>query len=306
MAAIATQTIEAPAGKLEEVGSSCLGSSFPHDSRPSCTSRQPNHRLALHVGHVHRTAQCSGSMDFSSGSHARPWSTVSHGRGAGGDEVCMFNPHTLPCAAAHVAFLQVLYRLQEKRIALEKVVLQYGDAPTGIKEVFELCRGFERAYTNFINVSSSSSSSRGVHAAVLPLAQRTRRITGQPCVPGGATANSTEAAILRTPRTARRGLTRPPGAWPRLSRALQESPVASKIKDAFLGEKGLAGKVKKLPFDKVFELKNVKAVRGQLPARPTLTRNEAPARRNWGAQTKAVLIAAPRHHPHARKTAPTA
>ncbi len=48
--------------------------------------------------------------------------------------------------------VQVLYRLQEKRIALEKVVLQYGEAPAGIKEVFELCRGFERAYVNFVNV----------------------------------------------------------------------------------------------------------------------------------------------------------
>ncbi|EFJ44103.1 dynamin-related GTPase [Volvox carteri f. nagariensis] len=85
---------------------------------------------------------------------------------------------------------QVLYRLQEKRVALEKVVLQYGEAPAGIKEVFELCRGFERAYTNFIN----------------------------------------------------------------------ESPVASKIKEAFLNESGLAGKIKKLPMDKVFELKNVKSV----------------------------------------------
>ncbi|KAG2446820.1 hypothetical protein HYH02_008380 [Chlamydomonas schloesseri] len=84
---------------------------------------------------------------------------------------------------------QVLYRLQEKRIALERVVLQYGEAPAGIKEVFELCRGFERAYTSFIN----------------------------------------------------------------------ESPVASKIKEAFLGEKGLAGKIKKLPMDKVYDLKNVKA-----------------------------------------------
>eukprot|EP00198_Chlamydomonas_reinhardtii_P012336 XP_001701673.1 dynamin-related GTPase [Chlamydomonas reinhardtii] len=84
---------------------------------------------------------------------------------------------------------QVLYRLQEKRVALERVVLQYGEAPAGIKEVFELCRGFERAYTSFIN----------------------------------------------------------------------ESPVASKIKEAFLGEKGLAGKVKKLPMDKVYDLKNVKA-----------------------------------------------
>lgn len=41
----------------------------------------------------------------------------------------------------------------------------------------------------------------------------------------------------------------------------QESPVASKIKEAFLGEKGLAGTIKKLPLDKVFELNNVKQVR---------------------------------------------
>lgn len=54
----------------------------------------------------------------------------------------------------HSCFQQVLYRLQEKRVALERVVLQYGEAPAGIKEVFELCRGFERAYTSFINVSS--------------------------------------------------------------------------------------------------------------------------------------------------------
>lgn len=42
--------------------------------------------------------------------------------------------------------------------------------------------------------------------------------------------------------------------------AVQESPVAMKIKDTFMGEKGLAGKVKKLPYDKVFKLENVKAV----------------------------------------------
>jgi dynamin GTPase len=35
---------------------------------------------------------------------------------------------------------------------LEKEVLKYGEAPTGIKEVFELCRGFERAYVEFVNV----------------------------------------------------------------------------------------------------------------------------------------------------------
>jgi hypothetical protein len=48
---------------------------------------------------------------------------------------------------------------------------------------------------------------------------------------------------------------------PVVAQHAQESPVASKIKDAFMAEKGLAGKIKKLPMDKVFDLKNVKAVR---------------------------------------------
>lgn len=39
-------------------------------------------------------------------------------------------------------------------MALEKIVIGYGEAPAGIKEIFELCRGFERAYTSFINVSN--------------------------------------------------------------------------------------------------------------------------------------------------------
>lgn len=38
--------------------------------------------------------------------------------------------------------------------------------------------------------------------------------------------------------------------------------MAMKIKDTFLAEKGLAGKVKKLPYDKVFKLDNVKMVSG--------------------------------------------
>ncbi|GFH30076.1 uncharacterized protein HaLaN_28858, partial [Haematococcus lacustris] len=42
-------------------------------------------------------------------------------------------------------------RLLERRIQVEKEVLKYGEAPAGIKEVFELCRGFERAYVSFVN-----------------------------------------------------------------------------------------------------------------------------------------------------------
>lgn len=51
--------------------------------------------------------------------------------------------------------MQINHRLAEKRIAIETEVLKYGEAPAGIKEVFELCRGFERAYVEFINVGCS-------------------------------------------------------------------------------------------------------------------------------------------------------
>lgn len=40
----------------------------------------------------------------------------------------------------------------------------------------------------------------------------------------------------------------------------QESPVASKIKDSFGGEKGLNGTVRLLPLEKTFELVNIKVV----------------------------------------------
>eukprot|EP00967_Tisochrysis_lutea_P061767 scaffold79221_cov17-Tisochrysis_lutea.AAC.1 len=52
---------------------------------------------------------------------------------------------------AKVTTTQLHARLAERRIGIEKEVLKYGEAPTGIKEVFELCRGFERAYVEFVN-----------------------------------------------------------------------------------------------------------------------------------------------------------
>lgn len=55
-----------------------------------------------------------------------------------------------PCLSAHS---QLLPRLNERREAIQKEVLKYGEAPAGIKEVFELCRGFERAYVHLVNVS---------------------------------------------------------------------------------------------------------------------------------------------------------
>lgn len=68
--------------------------------------------------------------------------------------------------------MQIALRLSDKRNVVEKEVIKYGDAPSGIKEVFELCRGFERAYVNIINVSAGtrdthSHKSRRVHHHVV-------------------------------------------------------------------------------------------------------------------------------------------
>lgn len=49
------------------------------------------------------------------------------------------------------ALPEVLERIADKRIAVEKEVIKYGDAPAGLRDVFELCRGFERAFVNTIN-----------------------------------------------------------------------------------------------------------------------------------------------------------
>ena len=41
---------------------------------------------------------------------------------------------------------------------------------------------------------------------------------------------------------------------------MQESIVASKMKEAFMGDKGLSGVVRKAELEKVFEINNVKKV----------------------------------------------
>jgi len=83
---------------------------------------------------------------------------------------------------------QVIERLTERRIALEKAVATLGEAPSGLRDVFELCRGFERAFTTTVN----------------------------------------------------------------------ESPAANRIKEAFFGDRGLAGQVQKLPLEKAFDLESMK------------------------------------------------
>uniref|UniRef100_A0A383V9W8 Dynamin GTPase n=1 Tax=Tetradesmus obliquus TaxID=3088 RepID=A0A383V9W8_TETOB len=89
-----------------------------------------------------------------------------------------------------VALSQVIERLTERRIVVEKAVSTLGEAPQGLRDVFELCRGFEKAFSNIVN----------------------------------------------------------------------ESPVANRIKEAFFSEKGLAGNVQRLPFDKLFSIDSVKKI----------------------------------------------
>lgn len=42
---------------------------------------------------------------------------------------------------------------------------------------------------------------------------------------------------------------------------MQESPVANKIKEAFFSDRGLAGNVSRLPFERLFAIDSVKKVR---------------------------------------------
>lgn len=55
--------------------------------------------------------------------------------------------------AAALLYVQVIERLTERRIVVEKAVSTLGEAPTGLRDVFELCRGFEKAFSNIVNVS---------------------------------------------------------------------------------------------------------------------------------------------------------
>ena len=116
-----------------------------------------------------------------------------------------------------------------------------GEAPSGLRDVFELCRGFERAFTNIVNVRAGGSS-WGRWAEPSSGGGRRR---AQPRV-----AHSTR--VCRGIRMASPPCMPPPPP--------QESPAANKIKEAFFSEKGLAGNVQKLPLEKVFELESIKKV----------------------------------------------
>lgn len=49
--------------------------------------------------------------------------------------------------------MQLLQKLQQKRSALEKELGKVPGAPHSKKDVFHLCRGFERAFSHLLEVA---------------------------------------------------------------------------------------------------------------------------------------------------------
>ena len=117
--------------------------------------------------------------------------------------------------------LQVLDKLQEKRALVERELTKIPGAPT-TRDVFQLCRGFERAFAYTIDVRPSHISQ---HCSTLRGALWKQRLAGQ------------SAPIL-----------------------LQKTDYAGLIRRTFQDE-GLAGAVSKLPLEKKFKLEIVKEVR---------------------------------------------
>ena len=64
-------------------------------------------------------------------------------------------PQILKCLRV---LLQLLQKLQQKRTALEKELSKVPGAPTSKKDVFHLCRGFERAFTHLLEAHPPAPS----------------------------------------------------------------------------------------------------------------------------------------------------
>lgn len=71
---------------------------------------------------------------------------------------------------------QVIERLTERRIAVEKAVTTLGEAPSGLRDVFELCRGFERAFTNIVNESPAANKIKEAFFSERGLAGNVQRL----------------------------------------------------------------------------------------------------------------------------------
>jgi hypothetical protein len=62
-------------------------------------------------------------------------------------------------------------RLSEKRMSVVKEVNALGEAPSNMKDVFELCRGFEKAFSTLLNVWNlldSAASVAGIKGLTCP------------------------------------------------------------------------------------------------------------------------------------------
>ena len=163
---------------------------------------------------------------------------------------------------------QIVERLTERRIAVEKAVTTLGEAPSGLRDVFELCRGFERAFSNIVNVRARARS-------------RSTARTGAKRVCAAAGPRTPPAPACAWPGARTRGGGAPARRRLATIARAQESPAANKIKEAFFSERGLAGNVQKLPLEKVFEIESVKKVR---PRRARAPRARASAQAGSGAR----------------------
>ena len=72
------------------------------------------------------------------------------------DQACIVACLFLPGAREVTLSLdsQLLQRLQRKRAAVEKELSRVPGAPKNSKDVFTLCRGFERAFSYTVDVSA--------------------------------------------------------------------------------------------------------------------------------------------------------
>ncbi len=62
--------------------------------------------------------------------------------------------------------VQLFSRLSEKRIAVEKEFSKIPAPPKASKDVFQLCRGFERAFAQTLEVSMYQTTSTASHVCL--------------------------------------------------------------------------------------------------------------------------------------------
>lgn len=120
--------------------------------------------------------------------------------------------------------MQLLTRLSDKRAAVEKEFNKIPAAPKVARDIFQLCRGFERAFAQTLEVSCRVISTA---------------IGGLACFLCCLATACSLISLLFT---------------------LQTVGYSAMIREAFAGDKGLSGTVRRLPIERQFRLDNVKMV----------------------------------------------